>query len=349
VSTNNPSHGFLGFAGLALGMYGAARLATCMSRRIDFRDKVVVITGGSRGLGLLLARRLGREGAKLVIASRDEEELRRAEEDLRANGVRDVTTVQSDVRLKVAVEDLIRRAVEAYGTVDVLVNNAGVIQVGPLETMTEQDYDEAMDTHFWAPLHAINAVLPVMRARGGGRICNVSSIGGKVGVPHLAPYSASKFALAGFSQSITAELRKDNIYVTTIYPNLIRTGSPRNALFKGRNEKEFTWFTLGDSIPGVSQSAERAADRIIEAVRHGEPELTTGLPAAMGARFHALLPWLSTEMSGAINTLLLPQPGGIGAARARGHQSETAVTRSPLTATTRAAAERNNEVLPSQI
>src|SRR5439155_26253999 len=147
----------------------------------------------------------------------------------------------------------------------------------------ERDYQESMDVHFWGPLHAMNAVLPLMRARGGGRIVNISSIGGKVGVPHLAPYCASKFALVGLSESAAAELRKDNIYLTTVCPGLMRTGSARNALFKGRNEQEYTWFTLSGSLPGMSQCAERAARRIVNACRWGEPELITSLPAALGA------------------------------------------------------------------
>jgi NAD(P)-dependent dehydrogenase (short-subunit alcohol dehydrogenase family) len=210
--------------------------------------------------------------------------------------------------------------------------------------MIEQDYDEAMDVHFWGPLHAMNAVLPLMRAAGGGRIVNVSSVGGKVGVPHLAPYCASKFALVGLSQSLAAELRKNNIYVTTVCPGLMRTGSARNALFKGRHEEEYNWFVLGDSLLGISQSAERAARGIICACRYGEPELITSLPAAIAARFHTMMPWLSSELAAAANRTMLPEPGGIGATRARGHQSETAVTRSPLTALTRSAAAANNEL-----
>ena len=337
----------LKWGALAAGVYGAARLATRASRATSFRDKVVVITGGSRGLGLLLARRFGDEGAKIVICSRNEEELRRARNELYNRGV-EVEAVHADVRLKVAVEDVIRTAVETFGGVDVLVNNAGVIQVGPMEHMTEQDYDEAMDTHFWAPLHAMNAALPVMRGRGGGRIVNISSIGGKVAVPHLAPYCASKFALTGLSQAATTELRKHNIYVTTVYPNLIRTGSPRNALFKGRHDEEYTWFTLGDSLPGISQNADRAARRIVRACRYGEPELITGLPAAIGARFHSVFPWLSLESASIIDQQVLPEAGGIGASRARGHQSETPVTQSSLTKLTRQAERENNEVLPTE-
>src|SRR5688500_12720902 len=337
----------LRWAAVAAGAYGTLRLATRATRAMNFRDKVVVITGGSRGLGLLLARRFGEEGAKLVICSRNDEELRRAQKELHNRGI-DVEAVHCDVRLKVAVDDLIRTAVETYGGIDVLVNNAGIIQVGPMETMTEQDYNDALYTHFWAPLHAMNAALPVMRGRGGGRIVNISSIGGKVGVPHLAPYCASKFALSGLSQAATAELRRHNIYVTTVYPNLIRTGSPRNALFKGRHDEEYAWFALGDSLPGLSQNADRAARRIVNACRYGEPEIITGLPAAIGARFHNLVPWLSLETAALIDRLVLPEPGGIGASRARGHQSETPITRSKLTALTREAEVRNNEVLPTE-
>ena len=337
----------LAIGGLAAGLYGAARVAARMQRRINFAGKVVVVTGGSRGLGLLLARRFGREGARLVIASRDQDELTAAESDLRSRGVAQVTTVPCNLRIRTDVEFLIRTAIETYGTVDVLVNNAGVIQVGPVVHMTERDYQEAMDVHFWGPLHAINAVLPVMRARKFGRIVNISSIGGKVGVPHLAPYCASKFALVGLSQSLAAELRSDGIYVTTVCPGLIRTGSPRNALFKGRNEQEYTWFALGDSLPGISQSADRAARRIVSACRHGEPELITSLPAAIAARMNAMFPWLSAELSALADRTILPEPGGIGTARARGHQSETPITRSSLTALTRSAAAANNELRPT--
>ena len=184
--------------------------------------------------------------------------------------------------------------------------------------------------------------------RGGGRIVNISSIGGTVAVPHLAPDCASKFALTGLSQAATTELRRHNIYVTTVYPHLIRTGSPRNALFKGRHTEEYTWFTLGDSLPGISQNADRAAARIVTACRYGEPELITGLPAALAARFHALMPWLSLEAAAMVDRLVLPEAGGIGPHAARGHQSETPTTQSSLTALTRDAAAKTNEVLPTE-
>jgi short-subunit dehydrogenase len=117
-----------------------------------------------------------------------------------------------------------------------------------------------MAIHFWAPFYAMQAVLPQMRERGAGRIVNISSIGGKVAVPHLAPYCASKFALVGLSKAMRIELAKDNIFVTTVCPGLMRTGSHVNAVFKGQNEKEFAWFSIGNaSCPFVCQRGKRRA------------------------------------------------------------------------------------------
>src|SRR5262249_29078614 len=143
------------------------------------------------------------------------------------------------------------------------VNNAGIIQVGPMETMTLADYQEAMRVHYWGPLYTALAVLPQMKQRRAGRIVNITSIGGKVAVPHLLPYVGSKFALVGLSEGLRAELMKDGILVTTVVPGLMRTGSPRNAFFKGQNEAEYAWFKIGDSIPVLTTSAERAARRIV--------------------------------------------------------------------------------------
>src|SRR5438105_11734706 len=167
------------------------------ARRVDFRGKSVVITG-ARGLALEMARQLGREGARLTIAARDQSELDRARQDLAGRGV-DATTVVCDIGNREAAQTLVREVIARTGRIDVLINNAGVIQVGPLEHMQRGDFEEAMAVHFWGPLHTMLAAIPEMKRQGGGRIVNISSIGGKIGVPHLAPYCASKFALTGLS------------------------------------------------------------------------------------------------------------------------------------------------------
>src|SRR6185503_4123757 len=122
------------------------------------------------------------------------------------------------------------------------------------------------------------AVLPEMRARREGRIVNITSIGGKISVPHLLPYSASKFALVGLSEGLRAELAKDGIVVTTICPGLMRTGSPRNATFKGQHRAEYAWFSIGDSLPVTAMSADRAARQILTACKRGEAEVVLSVP-----------------------------------------------------------------------
>src|SRR2546423_914523 len=228
---------------------GAFCLGACLaqqamrrrSRRISFRGRVVAITGGSRGLGLVLGRQFAAERAKLAILARDPDELERATYDLAAHGA-ETLALPCDVTNQLDVNRAIESIIERWGRLDVLVNNAGTIQVGPLDHMKLDDFDAALKVHVWGPLYTMLAALPHMRSRGEGRIVNISSIGGEIAVPHLVPYSTSKFALVGLSEGIRAELQRENIYVTTICPGLMRTGSPGNALFKGQHGREFTWF-----------------------------------------------------------------------------------------------------------
>lgn len=231
-----------------------------------------------------------------------------------------------------------------FGQIDVLINNAGVIQVSPLEHLTEADYEESLKTHFWSAFYTINEVLPEMRERKAGRIVNISSIGGKVAFPHLNGYAVGKFALVGYSEGLRAELMKDGILVTTVCPGMIRTGSPRNATFKGRNEEEYTWFKLSDSIPGLSTSAEDCAHRIIAATKRGEAELIVTLPAKIGVAIHGVFPGLTADALSIVNQYALPAAGGVGEQRIRGSESESAASENFLTALTDQAAQDNNEM-----
>jgi NAD(P)-dependent dehydrogenase (short-subunit alcohol dehydrogenase family) len=314
-----------------------------MNRRgFAFQGKVVLITGGSRGLGLVMARQLAREGARLAICARDADELERAREELTSMGA-EVLALTCDVTERTQVEAAVRMIVERLGPVDVLINNAGVIQVGPMELMTTADYDEAMRTHFWGPLFMTLAVLPEMRVRRAGRIVNIASIGGKISVPHLLPYSASKFALTGLSEGLRAELLKDGILVTTVCPGLMRTGSPRNAMFKGRHRAEYAWFSISDSLPFTSIAAERAARQILAACRRGDAELVVSVQAKLATKVAGLMPGFVANALGFVNTIL-PGPDGIGAGRVRGEDSESALSPSLLTILSDRAAVRNNEI-----
>jgi NAD(P)-dependent dehydrogenase (short-subunit alcohol dehydrogenase family) len=307
----------------------------------DVRDKVIVVTGGSRGLGLVLARQLVARGAKVAICARDSDELGRAHADLIARGGMAIA-VPCDLTDRVQIATFIEQVVQQLGPIDVLINNAGVIQVGPMELMTIGDFEQAMRTHFWAPLQLAMAVLPEMRARREGRIVNITSIGGKVAVPHLLPYTASKFALVGLSEGMRAELAKDNVHVTTVVPGLMRTGSPLNAIFKGRHRAEYTWFTVGDSLPVTSMAVERAAAQTIDAMCRGDAEVVLSIQAKLVAKLGALAPNLVQGALALVNRLL-PKIGGIGPAGVRGRHTGS-LAPAILTRATDRAALRNNEV-----
>ena len=310
--------------------------------RFDLPRKVVLLTGGSRGLGLELARVLAHRGARLALLARDDEELARARDEVRALGA-EVETFACDVRFQDQVQRVVREVLERFGRVDVLINNAGVIQVGPEETMRVSDYQEAMDTHFFGPLFLVQAVLPEMRRRREGRIVNISSVGGKVPTPHLLPYVASKFALVGWSEGLHAELRRDGIVVTTVCPGLMRTGSPRHVAVKGRHQAEYAWFKVLDSLPYVSMSARAAAQAIVRGLELGKPELILTGRARTGAGLQGLAPGLVSELL-ALGARLLPRPRSPeDFQRWTGAESESELTRSFVTGLTRRAELENNE------
>jgi short-subunit dehydrogenase len=290
-----------------------------------------------------MAREFARHGTRLALCARDEEELERARLDLERFGV-EVMVVRCDVRNRQEVNDMVAAVNARFGNVDVLVNNAGVIQVGPLEVMTEEDFEQAMQAHFWAPLNTMMAVLPSMRQRKSGRIVNITSIGGKVAVPHLVPYSASKFALVGLSKGLRAELMKDGISVTTVCPGLMRTGSPRNAEFKGQHRFEYAWFSISDALPLLTVSAENAARQVVRACKRGQAELVISIPAKIAVLFESLFPEAMYQILSVVNQLL-PAPGGIGTQKAKGKESTSAWSPSWLTTLNEEAAVRNNEVL----
>src|SRR6266508_1874931 len=278
--------------------------------RFSLRDKVVVITGGSRGLGLVLARQICAAGGKVALIARDAEELGRAKADLaRRGGAPNAFGVQCDVLDPGQIQAAVRQIIDRFGKIDILINNAGIIEVGPLEHMTREDFERAMRLHFWAPFELISQIVPEMRIWGGGRIVNISSIGGKVAVPHLAPYSVSKFALTGFSDAIRAELARDNIYVTTVAPGMMRTGSHVNAKFKGKHDIEFAWFAASAGAPLISMNADRAARKILAACRRGQPSLTLTFAARTAILGNALFPNLTGYLMKLVNRLL-PGSGG---------------------------------------
>jgi len=317
-----------------------SRLGFAWSRE-DLRGQTVLITGSSRGLGLALAEEFAREGCNLILCARHERELSRARHRVEALGA-EVCAVTCDVGRAEQVDHLISVARRHFGRIDILVNNAGNLAVGPLETHTLDDFHEAMDAIFWGTVHPVLAVIPAMIEHGRGHIVNITSIGGRVSIPHLLPYSAAKFATVGFSEGLHAELRRFGVHVLTVVPGLMRTGSHLNAHFKGNHQGEYGWFALSATNPLLSISAERAARKIVDATRFGQADLVLGWQAKALAHAHHASPGLIAEALGLVN-LLLPRTQNGGTQRKRGHESESAVTRSALTALGRRAARRYNQ------
>ena len=303
---------------VALGVLGAALTAVSLlkekRRREAMRGKVVVITGGSRGLGLTLAREFGRHGAHLVLAARNEEELRRALVSLQNAGAipnaASALTVVCDVTKPEDCARVVEQSIVRYGRVDVLVNNAGIIDVAPFQDQPLSAFRESMEINFFGGLNMIQAVLPHMQNRGDGRIVNIASIGGKIGVPHLLPYVASKYALVGFSEGLRAELSGTGISVTTVNPGLMRTGSHVNARFGGNSQKEYEWFAISNLIPGSSTSAEAAARQIYRAAADRTAEIDITPQAWLAARIVGVAPGIAANVAGLLNRLLLPAPNG---------------------------------------
>jgi short-subunit dehydrogenase len=307
----------------------------------DLRGQTVVITGSSRGLGLALAEEFARHGSKIVLSARNERELVRARQQVERLGA-DVSAVTCDVSRPDQADHLITAARQHFGRIDILVNNAGTISVGPVESHNLDDFREAMDVIFWGMVQPTLAALPEMMERGRGKIVNITSVGGRISMPHMLPYSCAKFATVGFSEGLHAELRKHGIHVLTVVPGLMRTGSHLHAQFKGKHEQEYGWFAVGATNPLLSVSVEHAAKQIVNATRRNRADLVIGWQARALLHAHGASPGLAAEAMALVNRLMPAHRDG-DAQKKRGSEIESAVTRSPLTALGRKAARRYNQ------
>lgn len=335
--------GLLLGAGMLAGAVAGLWLARSGRNSLShFAGKVVLVTGGSRGLGLTLARQLAEQGASLALLARDPAELRGAGIEVARHNV-PVLTVPCDVHDPWQVQQAVKHIIDKFGRIDVLINNAGVIRMSPLENQELEDYQESLNVHLWGPLHMVRAVLPHMKERGGGRICNIVSMAGMMALPHLASYTVGKHALMGLSQSLRIELAPHNILVTTILPGMMRTGSHLNAMFRGQHEQEYRWFLAG-MAPGFSISAETAAARILDATAKGKAELTFNRLARGSIIACVLAPGLTARVLQWSSQYLLPQTRSDGENKARaGWQIPSRLRESRFLSPLDQLAERNNE------
>lgn len=309
---------------------------------------VALVIGASRGLGLLIARELGTRGHRVVIAARDSDTLARAAELLGEQGVSASTEV-CDVTSPDAVTAMVERVETEVGPIEVMLHVAGVIQAGPLESMTRDHFSQAIDVMLWGPINASLATLVPMRRRKRGKIGIVSSIGGLVSVPHLLPYSTAKFGATGFSRGLRAELAGTGISVTTITPGLMRTGAHLHSLMVGDQPAEYAWFSASASLPLISMDADVAAAKIVDGVLAGRANVVLTPLAKLGMRIHGVAPSTTAVVMGLAARLLPSAPTTGSDETIEGWQAEerlppvaAAVVRR-LTTWGARAADRNNE------
>lgn len=332
----------LGILGLGAAAVTGSRSFIRHRRTIELDGQVVLITGGSRGLGLAMALECAQRGSRIAICARDEANLRDATAMIERAGA-EVLAIPCDVADQLAVATMIERVISHYGRIDIVINNAGTIMIGPAEAQTLDDFRECMDVMYWGVLYPTLAVLPSMRARGSGRIVNITSIGGKVPIPYLLPYDCAKYAAAGLSEGLRVELAKHGVLVTTVVPGLLRTGSYMNAFYKGRNRVEYSAFSVFANLPLVTMDAAQAARQIIDATRRGDAYLTITWPAQVLAKANGVAPSLTGGVL-ALVSRVLPGSGPGGDQRHVGHRSRTAISESMLTALGQQAAARYNQL-----
>ncbi len=330
--------------GLLATVAGVAVAGELLQRRkmIDLQGKVVLVTGSSRGFGLAIAEQFALEGARLALCARDEDELARARMQVSEFGAQ-VLAIPCDISDPEQVKLCVEQVTAQFGQIDILVNNAGIITAGPWQTLTRHDFEESMNIMFWGIYNMTMAVLPQMAARKSGRIVNITSIGGKVSVPHLLAYSSAKFAAVGFSEGLHAELAKDGIVVTTVSPWLMRTGSQVNAVIKGdQHRTEYALFTLLDTLPASSISVKRAAKQVVHATKRGSAELLITVEAQLAARLYGAFPGVMTDLLGLVNRFLPTSEEG-GQESYTGRESESPLSQSFLTSLGQKASQDYNQ------
>jgi short-subunit dehydrogenase len=296
------------YGGLSVG--AAVALAGMMALRRNRRSlsgRVALITGGSRGLGLELSRRLAAEGCRLILVSRDKDELERAVAELSQSAI-DVCAIPCDLTQKAEIRHMMQEALHRFRRVDILINNAGEITVGPIDAFSELEFERAMDLMFWAGVRTTLSLLPHLLRSGDADIVNVTSIGGKIAVPHLLPYTAAKFAMTGFSEGLQSELRGRGVHVLTVTPGLMRTGGHLHAQFAGDHDHEYRWFAVGATIPGLSMNVTRAASQIVDALIRRKREIALTLAAKSAIRIHGAFPTTALRVAELASSLILPKP-----------------------------------------
>lgn len=261
----------------------------------------VLITGASQGIGKATALLFARKGYDLVLTARHIDRLEDVAQEVQSLGHAAPLTVSCDVTDPLQVNALVQKALDHYGYIDVLVNNAGLFAEGPVEQFSLSDWHQVIDLNLWGYIHTINALLPHFLQRRTGTIVNLSSIGGKVPTPYLVPYCTSKFGVTGLTEAMHAELKPKGIHVCGIYPNVIKSSLMERAIFRGIDEEDAQ--ARRDQLDTVVKTPviekpEDVANAIWDAVKNHKSEVMVG-SANFSQGFYRLFPgllqWVSRQ------------------------------------------------------
>lgn len=231
---------------------------------MDIKNKIVIITGASAGIGAATARTLSAKGATVVLAARSTDKLKKLEKELPGS-----VAMPTNMRHPDDIKKLITNTVKTFGRVDVLINNAGQGMYGPVESVDIDAYKDIMELNVYAPLRAMEAVIPVMRAQSSGMILNISSKVSKNYFPNLAAYASTKYALNALSLTARGELAKDGIIVNVMHPKMTATDFGKNA----RGEHPDFGKPGVSARPGMEiDTAEQVAEKIATLIESEEAE-----------------------------------------------------------------------------
>jgi short-subunit dehydrogenase len=253
----------------------------------------VLITGGSQGSGKATARLFAQRGYDVVLAARQRDRLQAVADEIRQFGHR-ALAIPTDVGQPEQVAALVQQVLEQFGAIDVLVNNAGICLTGPMAQTTPDDWQQIMNTNFWGYVHTIQALLPHFLARKSGTIVNVGSFGGKMPLPQMTAYCASKYAVTGLSDTLRLELKPQGIHVAVVHPGVINSNFLERAMFRGSDDQDAQarQTQMADTLKAawVSQP-EDIAQAIWQAVEQQRSEVVVG-PVALATEAYRLAPGL---------------------------------------------------------
>lgn len=263
-----------------------------------FGQKLCVITGAGAGIGRATARALARQGARLVISDINKSAIEETAALITDAGGQ-VEAHQLDVSNRAAVFDLAGQIIADYKQVDMVLNNAGIANIAPVETLTIEDFERVMNVDFWGVVHGTQAFLPHFISRNAGHIANISSIFGWIGVPNQGAYNSAKFAVHGFTEALRQEMNGSGVKVSCIHPGGIDTNIARNSILpQGEDTAERREEIAQTFKSMVKSTPDQAAQTIINGVARGKARILIGRDARMVDIIRRLFPVKYGEILG---------------------------------------------------